>query len=211
MKTVVVFDFDGTLVHSRPIAIQIFNELAEKYGHSKIEEDKIEEYSKLNIKDRLKALNCPMYKLPSLLLDARKRYKSSVVKLNLVSGIEDVLRSLKQLNIKLGILSSNDESNIRQFLERNGVDSFDFIYCASNLFGKDKAITKMVKELGLEKTSVLYIGDEIRDIEACKKLNVASAGVTWGYDSEELILKGNPDCIVHNPEEIIRIIQEGII
>lgn len=211
MKTVVVFDFDGTLVHSRPLAIQIFNELADKYGCSKIEEHLVEEYSKLNIKDRLKALNCSMYKLPRLLLDARKRYKSSVVELSLISGIEDVIRSLKQLNIKVGILSSNSEMNIRHFLQLNGIEFFDFVYCTSNLFGKDKAIAKMIKELGLEKADVLYVGDELRDIEACKKVKMASAAVTWGYDSEELILKGKPDCIVHHPKEIAKIIQEGII
>ncbi|MBD0379601.1 HAD-IA family hydrolase [Paenibacillus sedimenti] len=211
MKKVIVFDFDGTLVHSRPLAIQIFNELAEKYGCTKIEEHLVEEYAKLNIRDRLKALKCPIHKLPRLLLDARKRYKSSVVGLNLISGIEDVLRTLKQMNIRIGILSSNAESNIRHFLQLNGIEFFDYVYCASNLFGKDKAIAKMVKELSLKTEDVVYVGDEIRDIEACKKVNVTSVAVIWGYDSEELILKGKPDFIVHHPEEIARIVQGGNI
>ena len=51
---------------------------------------------------------------------------------------------------------------------------------------------------------MIYVGDELRDIESCKKLGVPIVAVTWGYDSPQLLLSGNPDHIANTPGELYR-------
>jgi phosphoglycolate phosphatase len=207
MFKTVIFDFDGTLVYSRPLAIQLFNDFADKYGYRKISDDEVEYLSRLSISNRLKALKCPMYKLPGLLIDMKKKYKRDVVTLGSVAGIREVLEDLKKDGVTIGILSSNYEENIRSFLELNQIDTFDFIFTASNIFGKDKAILRLIKEKGISLGEILYVGDELRDIEACNKIHVPCMAVTWGFEAQELLVSANPQYIVHEPAEICNIIQ----
>jgi phosphoglycolate phosphatase len=49
---------------------------------------------------------------------------------------------------------------------------------------------------------VMYIGDEVRDIDAAKKAEVAAVSVTWGYNTEEVLTKNNPKIIIKTPSEL---------
>jgi phosphoglycolate phosphatase len=208
MFKTVIFDFDGTLVYSKPLAIQLFNDFADKYGYRKISDDEVEYLSTLSISNRLKALKCPLYKLPMLLIDMKKKYRREIVTLGSVPGIREVLGNLKNHGVTIGILSSNFEENIRGFLEHNQIEDFDFVFTASNIFGKDKAILRLMKEKGISSSEILYVGDELRDIEACNKIHVPCVAVTWGFEAQELLVSANPQYIIHEPEEICNIIME---
>jgi phosphoglycolate phosphatase len=54
--------------------------------------------------------------------------------------------------------------------------------------------------------NVLYVGDEVRDIVACKKAGVKIAWVDWGYDLKEAVADEKPDYLISNPLEIISIV-----
>ncbi len=206
MLKYIVFDFDGTLVNSRPLAIQLFNDFADKYGYRKINDDEVEYLATLSIPDRLKTLGCPMYKLPLLVMDMKKKYKKDVSTLRSVPGIREVLGELKKQGVMIGILSSNYEVNIRSFLALNEIDAFDFVFTARNLFGKDNGILRLMKEKGISRDEILYVGDELRDIEACNKIHIPCAAVTWGFEAEELLVSANPQYIIHEPGEICNIL-----
>ncbi|MNL25511.1 Pyrophosphatase PpaX [compost metagenome] len=155
-------------------------------------------------------LKIPAYKLPALLIDGKKEYKKEIVTLEPVSGIREILLQLKEQGYSLGILSSNTTENIHKFIALQHLDFFDCIHSATNLFGKHKAIASMVKKLGLSPDEILYIGDELRDIEACKKINAKVVAVTWGFDSPALLAQSSPDFICHTPEELLRLVTHGM-
>jgi phosphoglycolate phosphatase len=52
----------------------------------------------------------------------------------------------------------------------------------------------------------LYVGDEVRDIQACKKSFVKIIAVTWGFDIPDVLKSHNPDFLVSTPKEILDII-----
>lgn len=70
------------------------------------------------------------------------------------------------------MISSNSEHNIREFLQANGVEEIDTVYSSSSIFGKDKIIKKFLKTYKLDASETLYVGDEARDIIACKQTGV---------------------------------------
>jgi alanine racemase len=123
-----------------------------------------------------------------------------------IDGIENEIRKLKESGFKLVIISSNSISNIERFFENKNLDVFDEIYSSKGIFDKHSSINKLIKKLGIKKDEAVYIGDEYRDIKACKKSKVRIISVTWGFDSEELLVKGNPDFIARTPQEMIDII-----
>ena len=56
---------------------------------------------------------------------------------------------------------------------------------------------------------MIYVGDEQRDIIACKKVGVDVIWVGWGYDVIETIQEASPDYMVYTPNEILHIVQSS--
>jgi HAD superfamily hydrolase (TIGR01549 family) len=117
--------------------------------------------------------------------------------------MKETLEQLKKENIKLGIISSNNEINIKKFLLNNDIDDFSFIHCEMNIFGKAPVISHALKKYSLHKENTLYVGDEVRDIEACKKAGLDIAAVTWGFNSKNILKKHKPTFSIESPLQLL--------
>lgn len=54
----------------------------------------------------------------------------------------------------------------------------------------------------------MYVGDEVRDIDAAKAVGLISVAVCWGFNSRFALEKAQPSFIADNPEELLEFIQE---
>jgi len=206
----VVFDFDGTIVESRYLAIDILNQLAKKYGFRQIEEKEFEKLRSLSLLERCKYINIPVFMIPIVYVELKNKYQQATNELQLYKGISKVIRALKEKEYKLSIISSNSIDIITELLKKNDINSFDSIYSSKNYFGKDWAISAYLRKYSLNNKDVVYIGDEYRDIIASKRNNVKVIAVTWGYDSLELLKTGKPDFIAASPGELLNIIHNKL-
>ncbi|MHB8126642.1 MAG: HAD hydrolase-like protein [Desulfitobacteriaceae bacterium] len=204
MVKLIIFDFDGTLVDSKEVSISIYNQLAEKYNTKKVEN--IQNIRKLPLLERFKTLDIPLNKLPRFAADFTKQYKHSLKNIPMVTGIRELLIELKRQCYQLAIVSSNSESNIRDFFWENQLDVIGTIINSTNILGKDKVIKKLMTTHQLNPPEVLYIGDEKRDITACKKLGIKIIWVDWGYDLIEMVKDAQPDYVVSSPQDILSIL-----
>lgn len=200
----IVFDFDGTLVDSRSIIVSLYNELAVKHGYLLMNEDNLQHLRGMSIGERCKHLNVPLYKIPFLASAIIKKYKNSILQLKFNEGLEELLNSLTQNNINYAVLSSNSKKNIEQFFEMKRIVNTP-IYCSRSIFGKHVLLNKFLKEKHLKPSDILYVGDELRDIIACRKMGVKIAWVSWGYDNKQVLENNKPDYVVHNPAEILEL------
>ncbi len=202
----IILDFDGTIADSGKIVLPIYNLLAAKHGFRRITEDEISFLKLLTIKERCKELNIPLYKLLQMGYDAKKAYKGYIDCLQPVEGMIEVIYKLKEEGYGLSIISSNAASNIKGFLAKNKIDIFHSMSSSAHIFGKHYTISTFLKKHNMNKESVLYIGDEYRDVVSCKMVPIEIIAVSWGYDSPDLLLKGNPDHMAHNPSDILNYI-----
>ncbi|MGN7400867.1 HAD-IA family hydrolase [Cytobacillus praedii] len=202
----VIFDFDGTIADSKIVFISAWNKIAEKYHFEKMKLTELENIKKLTIKERCKMLNFPMYKLPIIIPQLYKLYRQSINDLELFDGIKDVLTELNKKGVNTAIISSNSEENIQLFLKRNNIESVKDIICSSHIFGKDKLLSRFLKLKQLDADEVIYVGDEQRDIIACKKTGIKIIWVEWGYDSIEVVQAEEPDYKASSPAEIMQLI-----
>jgi len=202
----IIFDLDGTLVDSLETFIKIGNEMAEKYGYESLNAEKIKELLALPMKKRIESLKIPIYKLPKMGIEALGTYNSYAAQDKPIKGVKEMLECLHEKGYRLSIISSNSLNNIHTFLKVNELDLFDNIQSSKGLFGKHITIGKLISKLRVKKDQVIYIGDEQRDVEACKKIGIRVISVLWGFDSLELIKKAKPDFIVSEPNEIVEII-----
>jgi len=202
----VIFDFDGTIVESRYLAVELLNELAPKYKLRIITENDYEHLRSLSIPERCRFIKLPFYKLPKLKIELTGKYRRAIATLPMISGVREVLDLLKAAGLGLSIISSNSAENINAFFKHNLVNVFGNIISSGGLFGKDKAIKNFLTQQGLPSQAVIYVGDECRDIKACKKNQVRVIAVTWGYDNKELLASCQPDALINHPSELSKII-----
>ncbi|MGE8034458.1 HAD family hydrolase [Lysinibacillus sp. KCTC 33748] len=202
----IIFDFDGTLADSTAVLASAWNTIAQKYKFKGIELKEIESLKKLSIAERSKLFDFPMYKLPMILPQFYRLYRQSLNDVHLYNGMKEVLMEIDKRGYKILIISSNSQENILEFLKMNGIQCVSDVLCSNRIFGKDKVIKKFLKDKSITPSEVLYIGDEQRDIAACKKAGVPIIWVGWGYDSIEIVQQEEPDYKVATPQEILNII-----
>jgi len=201
----ILFDFDGTLVDSRALLVKLYNEMAVQYQFRRIRDQDLTLLRSLSISERVDRLGVPVLQIPKLVSAGRQLYQENIRTLHIVPGMKEVIARVSSQGMKTSILSSNSEVNIRQILKNNKLDgAFKEIISAKHIFGKHHSIRKVMKQWGTSPSRMIYVGDELRDIEACRKLGVPIVAVTWGYDSQQLLLSGKPDYLVNSPGELLK-------
>jgi phosphoglycolate phosphatase len=201
-----IFDFDGTIVNSFCNVVEKFNLLADEFNFREISETEIEGLRNLNSRAVIKFLKIPLYKLPKVIKKARKFMHEDVHLLGSYANLPDVLRELSAAGIPLGILTSNSHENVSKWLAHNQLeDLFSFIHVESNFFGKKHSLKRIMRKYTIKKAHAFYVGDETRDIDAARQCGINAVAVTWGFNSEQVLLKHKPHFLVREPSELLEI------
>lgn len=208
MVKALLFDFDGTLADTGHILFQVYDRLTHKHNIEKMTHEELHEMRSLPIRERFQKAGVPFFKLPSLAAEAVNIFSEFIGSAEPFPGIEELIRNLKDRDYTLAIVSSNTHRNINSFLTAHNLEYFDVIKCSSSLFGKHKIIRRALSDLGLKSDQAVYVGDEHRDITACKKVPIRIISVTWGYDYLSLLQEGEPDHIAEKPEDILTIVEK---
>jgi phosphoglycolate phosphatase len=204
----VYFDFDGTLANSIVLAVEITNFLAPKLGFNTVDDSKIDYYRTLTGQEILKEFRIPLIKLPIVAPAYKIELNKRLDKLMPYDGIEMMLKQLSE-KFKVGILTSNSVENVRKFLvKHNMLQYISDIRSEFHLFGKHNALRKIISKLKIDKKDLIYVGDETRDIESTKKLDIASIAVTWGFNAESLLEKFNPNYFARTANDIVGIVEQ---
>ncbi len=208
-KITVIFDFDGTLANTLDLVARIYNENAHNYGALPIDMKDLSEYRKLSYKKAMKKLKIRWTVLPRLVLFVSREMKKHMDEVKPYEGMVDVLNDIQKQGISIGVLTSNDGVLVHEYLEKNNFPIFDFIVSEKTMFGKEKALKKIMKRHGLQRDRVVYVGDEPRDITACNKAGIKVIGVTWGVGGREGLSATPPDWLVDTPEQLKQTILEN--
>lgn len=207
MIKVIIFDFDGTIADTHDALVEITNRLAGEFGYKPVNQEKLLQLKNLSSRDIVKQSEISILKIPFLLKKIKLELGKQIKNLQPVSGLAKALCELKQEGYQLGIITSNEKSNVIDFLKENNLEEvFDFIYSGIAIFGKDKIMAKFIKNNGLRKSQAIYVGDETRDIEAAKKSGMSVIAVSWGFNSAAILAKHQPNFLIHHPREILEVV-----
>lgn len=206
VEKVIIFDFDGTIADTLQSIVSIINRLSDKFGYEKVTEESIDILRNKQTEEILKDLKISMTKIPFIIRKVKVELNKEIESLKPTVAIKESLLELKKNRYKLGILTSNSKDNVSKFLKRNNLDLFDFIYSGSSIFGKSKVMNNLLKNQNLKPEEVIYVGDEIRDIEAAKRAKIRIIAVSWGFNSKQILEKQIPDFLINEPKELIKLL-----
>lgn len=207
-QKVIIFDFDGTIADTVDALVTIANRLAEEFGYIQITQKELALLRNLTSRQIIKYSGISLFKIPFLLKKVKAELKNKIQDLKPVPEIKEALIALQNEGNRLGIITSNSQENVREFLKINDLDHlFDFIYSGVTIFGKTTIINNVLKQKQIKPQEVIYVGDETRDIEASKKANIKVVAVTWGFNSQEVLAKQNPNFLIHQPSQLLEVVK----
>lgn len=184
----VIFDLDGVIVDTAIFHYQAWKRLAQKFGF----------FFSLEQNERLKGIS-RMESLEILLElgriditseDEKNRlatqkndwYRENILKMTpkeILPGVENFLKELKEANYKIAIGSSS--KNAGTILERIGYDNyFDAVVDGTKITNSKpdpEVFLKAAKELGVKPEKCVVFEDAHAGIEAAKRANMKAIGV----------------------------------
>lgn len=200
----VIFDFDGTLADSFPYFLRTINILAVRYNFKQVDPSHVDQLRALDARQMMKLAKLPAWKIPFIARSFIQLMARDIDQIQLFEGISGLLEQLTRQGVQLAIVSSNSEGNIRRVLGPDNAALIRHYACGAGLFGKERKFRKVMARHGVKPSETICIGDEIRDIDAARKVNTVIGAVTWGYTHADA-LNAYSDIVLFNTIEDILI------
>ena len=205
----IVFDFDGTIADSKGLSIVLMNDQADKYSFRRVDDPaEITRINHMPIRERMRHVGLAPWQLPFVIRDVKRALAQRIQEVQPFDGMRELFLRLRDDGYRLAIITSNDEANVERFLAVHDLRLFHRIHAEKNLFGKAKVFRHYLKREGLRPDDVLYVGDEQRDIAACREVGIAVVAVTWGFDPEALLTMLQPDYVARHPQDIYDVVKK---
>lgn len=205
MNITYIFDFDGTIADSFKFIAEFMRTRLGAWGAKKnLNINNLDELRSLSYTEIFNYFDIPLRKLPFILYEVRKEMRYNISHIKPVHKILDVLTALKNNGDTLLILTSNSVENVENFLSNHQFDHvIDKVYSEKSFFSKCSKLEKIIRHNKLNLSKTVYIGDEIRDITAARSNQIKSIAVSWGFQTETILIKHCPDVLIKCPSEIL--------
>jgi len=197
-----VFDFDGTLADSFPWFVTELREVAAQWRFRSVSLDEDPWLRQLDAYAVLRRLGVPRWKVPLIATDLRQRMTRDIEHIRLFDGVAPMLDRLDGQGLGLAIASSNAAVNVERVLGARLCRTIPVRECGASISGKALRLRRLLRRCGMPPERAIYIGDEIRDIAAARKVGIAAGVVSWGYNDIRALRRERPDWVFHQVDEI---------
>jgi phosphoglycolate phosphatase-like HAD superfamily hydrolase len=203
MKPLIVFDFDGVIVDSIQLYMNLYLQVFKLYGleFPLTSNEQFRQHYDSAWENNFTRYGIPADEVPQLLaqLDGLLSYEQ----IQLFESIDKVIRSSAQA-AELAILSSTGAEIIHDYLVRHGLRTyFAVISGGDGTSGKAARLAELVKASGRSPLNCLMIGDTAMDIRSGKAVGTHTLGVTYGWYSQQRIITEKPTYVAENPVAIL--------
>jgi len=203
----IIFDCDGTLVDSQKSIMKAIVIAWENFGLNPPKLSSVLRIIGLSIQDSIRMLepnlNEKQYE------ELEKELYNAFVKINEQTKIEEelfpnVVETLNVLNddkTYLAVLTGKGRLGLQNTFKNQNIGEY-FIATKTSDCGPGKpnpqTMNELIVELGVEKESVVMIGDTTHDILTAKNAFVKSIGVSFGYHSAGELVQAGANQIVND-------------
>ena len=187
---------------------QAIVEAADQFGYRRLTADEAQRLRGQDNRAVMAAMGVKMWQLPRLAMHMRQVALSHADQITLFAGIEEMLRALHAAGVRVAVVSSNGEEVIRQVLGQDVSALVSDFACGAALFGKATKFRGVVRRAGVAPSQAISVGDEGRDIDAAAAAGIASAAVTWGYATRELLESRSPTHVVTSVDELTALLTQ---
>lgn len=214
-KPVVLFDLDGTLLDTEALIFESFKHVFKMYKPEyTLSEEELKSFLGPTLKQSFdRYFDASMSE--ELIIEYRKHnheFHNQYVKA--FDGAKETLDYLKDNGYLLGIVSNKKRETITHGLEFTNLTSYFevIVDCEDVEHPKPspEALLKACELLYHDHDDMIYVGDSVSDIEACKAMGGFSIAVCFDKSKEERMKATKPCRCISQLTDIIAIVKEDL-
>lgn len=193
--SLLVFDWDGTLVNSEGLAVKTIQQIAVEFGYQPPSEASIKQLFGMSLKDIHKNLFPQHDNFPLFNNKFYANFTEEKLATSFFVGAIETLNHLKQKGFVLAIATNKPRTKLEAALDIANIRSlFAATRCPED--GGTKPLPNMLlnllQELQYEATDTLMIGDTIFDMQFAQNANVDALAACYTPNKKEILAKYNP-------------------
>ncbi len=210
MKSV-IFDLDGTLLDTLEDLADSVNFALNKYGCKERTLKEIRAFVGNGVV-RLMELALPNGKnnpqFEAALSDFKAHYAENCKnKTKPYNGIEELLKALKEKNIKMAVVSNKFDAAVKELCKEYFGEYISVAMGETAQVKKKPAPDTVFKAMeALYDTDCVYVGDSEVDIETAKNASLPCISVTWGFRDKDYLKEVGGVLFADTPMEILNLI-----
>ena len=210
----IIFDLDGTLINTLNDLAITTNEILKEYGYKEISINKCRSFIGNGIRKLLERsidyVGGNIELLDEIMEKFLIEYNNKCLRFaSVYSGINELLNLLKEKNYLL-FVNTNKMHNIALKMINNMLPNiFNDIYGDSSNYPRKPdpyIVNKIKKDYHLNNDEIIYIGDSNVDVLTAHNASIKVIGCAYGFGGEKKLFAAKPDYLIHNPLEILEII-----
>ncbi|MDE6770512.1 MAG: HAD family hydrolase [Muribaculaceae bacterium] len=215
MKTLVIFDLDGTLLNTIYDLGEACNYALRKLGYA---QHPIPAYNYMVGNGVRKLMERAQPDADKEVIDKLLKYfkeyygEHCTVDTKPYNGIPELLRELTDRKISIAVASNKYQAAVSKIIDHFFPD-IPFVAVKGQVEGRPtkpdpSIIFEILSNHPTPKAEVLYIGDSGVDMETARRACVESVGVTWGFRPVTELREYHADNIISSPEEVLNLLSD---
>jgi 2-phosphoglycolate phosphatase len=215
----VLFDMDGTLLDTAPDFIAICQAMLAERGlppvNDKLIRDEISGGARAMVSAAF-AMSPEAPEFEALRLEFLERYQvDCAVHSKLFEGMAELLADIESAKLIWGVVTNKPVRFAQPIMEQLGLSERSAVLICPDHVSKSKPdpepLLLACKMLDLDPASVLFVGDDLRDIESGRDAGTKTAAVRYGYIHPH----DNPDhwgadVVVNHPLDLRRVLDDAL-
>ena len=216
MIKAVMFDWDGTLYNSVIPTYKSYLGVMDAFGLPQVTLDEFRQYSRPNYHDYYLYLGIhegDWATADAAWMDCYVRHSKECA---LFDGTADALLKLKNMDLKLGLVSGGSRERVTSEVREQGIES----YFETLLFGDDvgfehgkpapETLRIAIERVRVVASQVLYVGDMVEDILMGKNAGTKTAAVLCGFATQPSLLRAQPDFVLRDVTALPNVLKKEV-
>lgn len=135
---------------------------------------------------------------------------SLIPQFTVYKGIKQLIKKLEENNIPVCIVTSSPSRYCEMVTNHHGITIENKVCYHDTKRRKPNPdpILRAIEMLNVDPSTIVSIGDDVRDIIASKAAGVYSVGIMWGGGDIETLRNANPDSICETVSDLEILLKE---
>ncbi len=212
----VMFDLDGTLVHTAPEIAHAINRMLAELGRPSLPMNQIERYIGEGAQMLIKrSISQSADVSDSTLLEQAQQlffthYADNVVKSQPYPGVVEGLTELKNRGLRLACVTNKPEKFALPLLNETGLRAFFELVISGDSLPKKKPdpiqLQYICAKFDVMETEAMLVGDSMTDVKAAHAAGCYIVTVPYGYNQGRPIDEASVDATVDNLTQLVHLL-----
>jgi len=206
----IIFDYDGVLADTLDDLLQFSQQACNQLGVKHVvTKNDLNDLEVMSFATYGRACEVPEHLVDEFVKICLNSFAEKKPPPAIFTGLSSIITHLS-VNHRIAIVTTNSSQNVNAFLVKHGLEGFiHAVYGVDSPGSKAQKIAMARDQLvdNKKQEAVFMVGDSLSDVLAAKDASVRSIAVTWGHQSLEYLLRGDPDYVVNSPHDLIDVIE----